>query len=203
MIIYAETNFLVEWTCRQEQTESCGILLQWSAERRIDLRIPAEAFTEAYTALQKKVNERRDVKERLERQARDFRRVNELREPAVLFEDASRALSLRSEQEDRRFTELAKHLRRDATIIPLDAAVLGLIEEFRSLGTVRGEGDLHIFASVMANLMSRNNAGDTAPSLFATRDRGFEVDAANFLRPFNCTLLTSYPAAVSRLRSLS
>lgn len=199
MIAYVETNFILELTYGQEQSESCEQLLALAVTGRLELRVPAYALVEARAAFRSKSADRLDLKERVEKEARQFARVRDLRGTAELIEQASNAMSGRSKEEEKRFTSVAETLRATATLLPLDARAIELTEHFRDLKVVEGEGDRLILASVIADLELRKSRNDSAPSLFITRDFDFDAAAPRALREFGCTLLTSYPAALARL----
>lgn len=62
-----------------------------------------------------------------------------------------------------------------------------------------GDGDLLNFASIIRDLDLRKSGGDAAPSVFITGDTDY-ANVRPFLQPYSCDLLTSYSAAVARLK---
>ena len=56
-----------------------------------------------------------------------------------------------------------------------------------------------IFAPIMSDLVLRKNAGDMSASVFITGDADF-ANVRHWLQPYSCDLLTSYSAAVARLK---
>jgi hypothetical protein len=58
MIVYIESNFVLEQALEQEQCESCEALIRIAGDRAIRILIPAFSLAEPHIALMHKGNER-------------------------------------------------------------------------------------------------------------------------------------------------
>lgn len=96
--------------------------------------------------------------------------------------------------------DVAQELFHVAKFVPLDFEALEHAYRLRELKALTGDADLFILASIIRDLDVRKSQGDTAPSLFVTGDADF-ANAKTYLQPYSCDLLTSYSAAVGRLKA--
>lgn len=204
VIVYAETNFVVELALGQEQCDSCRQIVEWAKELRIVLRIPVYALHEAQTALRRKVKDDAGLPlvKSIEQQIREFRRMRPFSQRVEALEAALTALSDVNERKIALLEAVIDDLASTVRYIPLIHDAIDLVRVFRGMKVLAGEGDLLIFASVMSELIERQRSGDNAPSLFLTRNtRDFTDHARDLLAQYSCDLFTSYDAAVGRLRS--
>ena len=199
MIVYIESNFVFELGLGRQEQHHCATLLEWSAARRIELRLPAFAIPESRQALRRRAADRLLAIRALKTQNEDARRHSSA--DIETYDSAERSLRAWTEREAAGITAMLVRLYRQVTFISLDLDTLTTAELFRAVKVLNGDGDLLMFASVVHDLEQRKRRGDTAPSLFVTGDTDFER-AKPYLRPYSCDLLTSYSAAVARLKGL-
>jgi hypothetical protein len=201
VIVYVETNFLFELATGRDKKDSCGLLLEWARQQQIHLRLPATALTEMRTALRRRAAIQLGVARDLGDQFRDVQRGRD-DEIARTYKAAETYLKATVKTEGNHLSVLTEELSRIAAIIPLDGDVLALSERFRALEVLTGDGDLLNFASIMRDLELQKFNGETAPSMFITGDADFG-NVRKHIRPYSCDLLTSYSAAVARLKGSS
>ena len=199
MIVYVETNFVCELGLARQEQRYCADLLRWCEEGRIDLRLPAFSIPEVRRAVRKRDEARLIAITALKKQRDDAKRHPAANSDTYALAEA--ALRAATEREAEQINSLIVGLYRQVKILPLDAEALSNVEVFRAVNLLRGDGDVFIFASVMRDLTLRRSTGDTAPSLFITGDTDFR-NTTHFLSVFSCDLLTSYSAAVARLKGL-
>ena len=197
MIVYVETNYLFELGLGRAQQESCRVLVNWCRAGRIGLRLPAFAIPEMHSAVRRRDGDRLDVIRGLKSQQGDARRHSADPSTYAIAEEGLRAWTLR---EGDQLKALALDLFRVATFLPLDFEALEITYRLRSLKVLTGDADLFILASIIRDLDVRKSQGDTSPSLFVTGDADF-ANAKTYLQPYSCDLLTSYSAAVGRLKA--
>lgn len=196
MIVYVETNFLFEFGLGRAQQESCRVLVAWCQTGRIELRLPTFAVPETLAALRRRERDRRDVIRGLKLQQSDARRHSA--DPST-YATAEEGLQAWTRREGVEVDRLTRELFRLAKFLPLDFDALGTSYLLRDLKVISGDADLFILGSIVQDLDRRKAAGDTAPSLFISGDADF-ADARHWLQPYSCDLLTSYSAAVARLK---
>ena len=203
MIVYAETNFILELTLGQEQCTSCRQLVNWAQGRQLDLRLPAYAFYESRAAILLKQEVRSKLKDAIDTQVEELGRTVPFGEFMEAFAPARATLSNITITETALLEEIIGALAACSSDIPLDRTAALDVTVFRDLRLIKGDADLIIFSCIAADLEKRFAAGDVAPSIFVTRNsRDFGRDAKGFLRKYACDVFTSYDAAVGRLRAL-
>jgi len=200
VIVYVETNFLLELALDREQAHSCRQLLDWSHDNWIEMRVPVYALAEGQSALVGLRTGRLKVIESLRSQARDLARMTRSETLARMCKEAAEALSASNEVDHASLNEVMREVGGTASFIPLSKAAVELAEIVRRQGAVKGHGDLMIFASILEDLSERGWTGTPDSALFVTRDQDFGDDASQWIRGYACELLNSYDAAVARLK---
>lgn len=199
MIVYLESNFVFELGLGRGEHGYCSELLRWCETGRIELRLPACVIPEVRGALRKRNADRFNAIRALNAQREDANRHSVSASDAQTYRLAEEALRAAGDREAEQINSLIAGLYRVVKIVALDDDVLRNVELYRAVKVLHGEGDVVVFASIMRDLESRKRLGDTAPSMFITFDSDFR-NTAFYLRPYSCDLLTSYSAAVARLK---
>lgn len=150
-----------------------------------------------HSAVRRRDSGRLDVIRGLKSQQGDARRHSADPSTYAIAEQGLRAWTIR---EGTQLNSLAEELFRVARFLPLDFKALDNAYFLRSLKVLTGDADLFILASIIRDLDLRKANGDTSPSLFITGDADF-TNAKTWLNPYSCDLLTSYSAAVGRLKA--
>jgi len=203
VIVYAETNFILELTLGQEQCTSCRQLVNWAKSRQLDLRLPAYAFYESRAAILLKQDVRSKLKAAMDTQVEELGRTAPFAEFVDAFDPGRVALSKITIGEAALLDEITADLEACTSSIPFDLTAALDVNVFRELNVIKGEADLIVFSSVAADLEKRMIAGDVAPSIFVTRNsRDFGRNAKGVFRKYACDLFTSYDSAVGRLRTI-
>jgi hypothetical protein len=203
VIVYAETNLILELTLGREQCDSCRQLLEWAKKQQIALRLPAYAFYEARQALRRKQQMRRTLTNDLAAEVTELGRMRPFANVVDPLVSAGAVLTNVTATESALLDDVAGELDACTSDIPFDRRASWDLEIFRMVRLLKGDGDLIILSCVMSDLEKRANSGDDARSIFVTRNsRDFRDELRPYLRARSCDLLTSYDAAVSRLRTL-
>ena len=74
MIVYVETNFILEMAFLQEEHESCEAILSYAREDKIDLAIPAFSIAEPYETWIRRHIRRSDLQRQLARELNEIAR---------------------------------------------------------------------------------------------------------------------------------
>jgi predicted nucleic acid-binding protein len=198
VIVYVESNFILEAATLQEEHQACMDLLQMSEQDDIRLVFPAFALAEPIQTVRRRHAERMVLQHGLNREisllSRSARYVDRLRQAAGVASilDESR----REEQE--RLDDVLLRTTAVAAVIPLDAAVLRRARELRA------EHDLHhADAVVLASVYVHLAGGSASHSIFLQRDRKdfLSPDITAGLASYGCRLLGSFAAGIGRLRA--
>ncbi len=202
MILYVETNFVLELAFLQEDHEHCEEIIGLAEGRAggLQLVIPAFSVGEAY---------HRQIRQEAERSALQGRIINALDDISRTRPYAERSMELRdvtsfleeSNREDRgRLDSVLKTLLSAAGVIPTTGAVI--VEAFH-LQRSRGLSppDALVYASVLSHLRSAAPQGAQG-SCFVTRDRDFtDDDIRADLEALGCKLLFKFEDAQGYVRS--
>ncbi|HEX8674121.1 MAG TPA: hypothetical protein VF710_19640 [Longimicrobium sp.] len=201
MIVYAESNFLLELAYLQEEHESCEEILALAESGRIRLLLPAFAVVEARMSVLRQARRRVEFNNWLEQQVRELARSKPYAGLAVKSRDVTSALLGSGDEERRRLDQVVERVHRIAHILPTTGEILdraSTVEDELSLSPQ----DAVVYASVAHNLqqdplpakvfLNRNSKDFGSPDMESELARG------------NCKLLGSFRAGRGFLvRSLS
>lgn len=127
MIVYIETNFVLELALEQEEWESCQELLTVSAAGTIALATPAFALVEPLETLVRRDKSRRELAERVRAELRQLGRSEFYRHDAPGHQALVELLIKSGDDELRRYMDTRSKLVELATIIPLNQEILASV----------------------------------------------------------------------------
>lgn len=199
MIVYIESNFVLELALLQEEHPSCDSIVSLAESRTIDLAIPAFSLLESYEVWRRRTGERTELYRRLNLEMRQLART----EPhAKTAEDLGNLVSIleRSGNEDRLRLDLTVSRILDcAVVIPLQGETARAAVQYQeSLDLSRQ--DSVVYASVIAHL----SATSPGPKCFLNRDRRdfSNPDVREGLRQYGCRLITRFDDGLSYINSV-
>jgi len=197
MIVYVETNFVVEFVFRQSEYDSCDALRQMAEEGEIELHIPALAVAEAADLIRKTHTARQalvtDLNKHLARSAH-------LQESVPSLEVLKLHIVESLATEEQLLWDLREFIRTRAVTVPYDREALDWSWFFDLTKAVQGRSDTMILGSIFADA-KRKHLGGTE-SIFVTKDRkDFSgPDVREHLKSAGCKLLFSFADSVAYLR---
>lgn len=199
MIVYIESNFVLELALLQEEHRSCESIVSLAESRRIDLAIPAFSLFEPYEVWRRRTGERTELYGRLIQEMGQLARtmtyaktVADLREPASIL--------VRSGDDDKRRLNLTLDRILDcAVVIPPQRQTLRDAIEFQGSLDLSPQ-DSVVYASVIAHVSSASSG----PKCFLNRDRkDFSIpDISEELGLYDCRLITRFAHGLSYINSL-
>src|SRR5262245_41718348 len=119
MIIYVESNFVLELAFLQEEHESCDTLLDMAEAHRIDLVLPAFSIGEPYERLARRVQRRDQLLHELRDEIRELSRSKPYKESPNELQKLTNLLLRSVEEEKRRLDDALKRILNAAEIIPV------------------------------------------------------------------------------------
>lgn len=180
MILYVETNFVLELAFEQEEHGSCRALLDLAKARpdgeELELVLPAFCVGEAYGRQIRRQRGREALHRRLLAELGELSRSAYHAGPSERIREATGLLVESAEEERGRLEGVLGELYDAATLVPHDEAVA---RDAHSQQARRGlePQDATVYASVLAHLRSMPAAAGPAPGelahCFVTRDRDF------------------------------
>ena len=203
MILYAETNFVLELAFEQEEHESCRGIVELAREGELELAVPAFCVGEAYGRQIRRQRDREELQRRLAKELGELSRspayagrLDEVREVTALLVESG-------EEERRRLEAILGEIYETATLIPLDEAVAREAQREQSRRGL-GPHDALVYASVLGHLHSPGADSRTGEEhgCFVTRDRDFaDEDVRADLEGLGCKLLFKFDTALRYVRS--
>ena len=196
MIVYVESNFLVELVFLQHESDSCETLRAMAESGKIELRVPSFAVVEAADLIRKTHNERQrlvtDLVSQVARSAHLHSSAEPLERLKLDFAESVRV-------EEQRLLSIRKFIRRHATIIPFDRDALDSSIFFHETEIVEGRADAWILASIIADAREVRDAG--GQSVFVTKDKKDfnKSELLPHLKAVRCKLLLSFADCVAFL----
>jgi predicted nucleic acid-binding protein len=212
LIVYVESNFVLEIALRQEEYHHCRTILNRCLDQRTRLAIPAFALVESYGTLAR----RHESRERLFRELRDeFRqlaRSGDYGRHTTAMNDATAVLAKSIEEEEERLSEVLGELLALASKIPLTGTVFGHADALKEQFKLRLP-DALMLASVMAHLNEQLDETFLAPrreserspppaleeSCFVSKDRKDfdDPDIRALLDSRGCKLMFRFESALN------
>ncbi|HEX8362984.1 MAG TPA: hypothetical protein VF613_22870 [Longimicrobium sp.] len=200
MIVYVESNFVLEIALLQEQHSACEALLELCAKGQIQILLPTFAMIEPFGALFRRRAERNRVKSRLDNVLRELGRTAPLSEPVrearVRMKDL---LGSSSDNELERWKAARARIASVAELIPFEERVL----QVAATSEVRlnlAPPDAVIYASVQSHL----NQTRPALSCFLNRNSmDFQNPAlVTELNSLGCKVLPAFDQGLSYVRGM-
>lgn len=199
MIVYAETNFVLEHALGQEQSESCEELLALAERGAIRLVVPAFSLVEARVHQRVSRQRRIRLREELDGEVRQLRRSTKHSSRVEELGGLTKHLIESVEEDAARLDSTLDRLERAARIIPLDAK---LASDARSIerDVDLSPQDALVLSAVLADLGSRT---ERAPTCFLNRNsRDFDDPGiAKRLADLGCRLILRFDDGLKHVMS--
>jgi predicted nucleic acid-binding protein len=189
MIVFAETNFLLELAYLQEEHESCEAILALAEADRIDLVLPAFCVAEARMTHLRQIKNRAEFHDTLSRQIRELSRSKPYSDVPARSRELISALVNSAEEERRRLHHALDRILATGRVVPMTAEVLLRADRAENEVDLSPQ-DAIVYASVMLEVdsdpstpkcfLNRNSRDFANPDIYAELGRG------------NCRLLPSF-----------
>jgi hypothetical protein len=151
MNVYIESNFVLEQALEQEQSESCGKLIELARTGAVHVLIPAFSLAEPHIALMHKGNERSRLIPELRKQLSELGRSRPYRTASSDFAELTALLIDSVESERTRLRAAADAIIDAAEIIPLNVDVFREAKGFQAAYDMSFQDSL-VLASVVRHL---------------------------------------------------
>ena len=199
MILYAESNLLLEVALAQEQAEAARGLIALAETGKVRLIVPILALVEPIWTLTRKHQERLDLWNRLDADIRQLGRSAHSQDVARSLMTGIQGVRDTAPEEDRLYDELLVRLVGVAEFANLDTGVLLGSDAVRDVYGL-GRLDALMLTSILVHLQA---ASPDEEKLFVSRDKkAFErPDILARLGTHRCTYVSSFDAAFQRLQS--
>ena len=155
MIVYVESNFILELAFTQDDAPSCEDVLDLAEGGAISLVLPAYCIAECYEALLRRSRDRSTLQDQVEREFRHLGRSQPYAQMAGHWRSVVGLLIQSGEEQTRRLEEVVIRTLGVADLVSID---LGLFTRARDLQHSHGlqPQDALIYASILTHLPSQS-----------------------------------------------
>ena len=165
IVIYIETNYILELAFSQEQAESCSRLLEISEQGKSRLIIPAFSIGECFDTLVRRGKQRKQLADTVSIELKQLARSLSYRGETEALDSITRLLIQSLEDDKKRLDETLERLLTIVEIIPLSKNIIANAVRFREQFGF-GYQDSLVYSSVMDHL----ELGTTIRSCFLNRN---------------------------------
>ncbi len=199
MIVYVESNFVLELALEQEESPAAQSILQLAEEKKIDLAFPALALYEPHWKIEQRSKERQQLHESIRKQLRELQRSGPHQYVAAGLESLLPDMLRVNKSETDNFEVALNRLLATGRSLDLTEA------RFRQSLTYRTRHDLSlqdsvIFAVIIADLQQHVSE---EVKCFISRDaRAFDdPDVKSELGHYQCRYLRSFRDGLGFIQS--
>ena len=197
MIVYVESNFVLELVLSQEQSLACEALVALADEGAIELAIPSYAFLEPEEKLVRRGRERKRLSDSLANELNQLTRSSHLSGVVTGLNDVPDVLLFASHEEQRRADEERLRLLGASTVLSVDGFVVR--EAFELSQRLRlSLPDATMLASVLADL--RRHPGTAACFLNRNAKDFSDPDIVSMLADLGCSAIFSFVDGLNYVR---
>jgi predicted nucleic acid-binding protein len=197
VIVYVETNFLLELAYLQERCDSCQLILDFAKAREITLALPSFSAAEARFALHRRTFERQQFQESLQKHIREISRSETFSGLDRQSKDIVAAFVSGSEETRERLEAAIEAVENHGILIPLTGEVIRM-SRFHELTYSLKPEDALVLASIRSH--AENNADRKC---FISQDSKAFDNRAVFdeLSGAGCKFISNFTDAVGYIRS--
>ncbi len=190
MIVYIESNFILELTFVQQEHLTCQKLLELAERNKIRLVIPAFSISEPYDTWYRKSTERKLFHDRLILESRTFSRSDLYRAFSDKADEVARMFISSIDEDKNRLDNTMQRVLGCADIIDASSSTIKEALQFQQLFGLESPDSI-IYASVVSDLSRRQ----AHPSCFLNKNsKDFSEGSGipEHLASFDCKLFTNF-----------
>ena len=189
MIVYVESNFILELAYLQEEHEICERILLLAEQQSVSLFLSGFCIGEPYGAWVGRYRRRARIHDDLTRELKELARSQPYTTSRDQFQEITKVLTISGGEEKQRLDATVLRVLDTSNVIPLDHAVLEAAIELQSTRDLEPQDSI-VYASVLAHLASET----TGSSCFITKNsKDFaNPDIEADLAQRQCILCTSF-----------
>lgn len=153
MIVYVESNFVLEIAFAQEESESCDSVLELAESGKINLYIPAISISEPYEVILRRSRNRVDLNNRLTVELNQLSRSRPYSEIADRSQEIVSLLISSGENEKLRLDSTLSRILDCAGVLPIEGITLRSAIEYQSSLNLSPQDSL-VYSAVVNHLES-------------------------------------------------
>ncbi len=198
MIVYVESNFVLELAFLQEEHESCSAILGLSESGKIRLVLPAFSIGEPYEAWVRRSKQRRDLHEQLRMAIHELSRSGPYHEASDEFRELTNLLIRSGEEEKHRLDDALEKILQNIEIIPIDLGIISDAITFQKSLDLSPQDSI-VYASILAHLAAES--GEFRCFITKNSKDFANPDIEDQLTSHGCKLLTKFVNGLGYIRS--
>jgi hypothetical protein len=192
MIVYVESNFVLEIALQQEQSVAANQILHFAEAGRIELAIPVFSLCEPYSTVASFALERGRAMRQLEALVNQVGRSVPYQSLASDIRASVGPVANIQHEEAQSLYAVAARILSAARVLPLGIDTLRLAQELQGIHELKPK-DAMVLAAIMLDL---NIQPAEAPKCFVSRDgKDFRAPARS-LSPLNCHFIADFADAL-------
>lgn len=199
MIVYVESNFILELVLLQDQYKSCENILELCQKGKIDLVLPAFCVAETFHTQVSKTRVREELSRKVTDEIRQLSRSKPYEEVISELGNIASFFLKVSEEQIARFHQTLDRTLKTAEIIPLDSKILSFADKLQSAHKFSTPQDSVVLASVLSHL-SKIAVGKKC---FLERDeKDFkDPDIVDILEKYDCKIFYRFDSGYQYIQS--
>ena len=155
MIVYVESNFIIETAYEQEQADACEEIIALAEAKKIVLAMPAFCLAEPYETSAHSVKARRALTERLNVEIRELSRSRAYQVVVTQFQGIGQFLVDSADEQKSRLDTTIQRMFHCATVIPLDQAAISHGFNIRAIHSLSPQ-DALIYGSIRESMQTES-----------------------------------------------
>jgi predicted nucleic acid-binding protein len=197
MIVYAESNFILELAFHQEEHESCLTLLSLAESNKIELVLPAFSIGESYEVWVRRSKRRKAAYDTLVKEVNELSRSKPYRHSNEKMAELNELLLNSPEEEKSELDNTLERILNLVELVPIGLNVIRAAITFQKTHDLSPQ-DAIVYASILEHKAKKREA-----SCFITKNSKdfFNPKIENELATYNCRLLTKFRHGVGYIRS--
>ena len=198
MIVYVESNFVLELAFLQEEHESCSVLLSLSESGHICLVLPAFSIGEPYEAWVRRSKQRRRLHEQLITAIHELSRSRPYQGSSDEFQELTNLLRRSGEEEKHRLDDTLERILQTVEVIPIGLSTIRPAITFQKSLELSPQDSI-VYASILDHLTT---ASEERRCFITKNSKDFaNPDIENELTAHHCQLLTKFADGLGYVRS--
>ena len=197
MIVYVESNFILEMAFAQEESQACESIITLAESGTIQLNIPAISVTEPYEVITRRTKSRLELSRQLGAELRQLSRSQTYSQIVERSRDVVSLLATSAEEEKQRLDETLTRILECSEVMPLDGATLRSAIAFQATLNLAPQDSI-VYAAVVNHL----NTAPREPKCFLNRDsRDFLIeDIDSQLTSLGCQLIPQFTQGLAYIQ---
>jgi predicted nucleic acid-binding protein len=166
MIVYTESNFVLQIALRQEEAEAAESILQYAEKGDVTLSIPEFALSEPFSTVSYRTVEWKRIADSLTRQLlTQLSRSQPRHTEAVSIQQLLESLAKMEQEDNNLLHSTVQRILKIGEILPLNTNVFQTALDYIARYGLRAQ-DAIIYASIITDLKSQpTKEGDNSPRL--------------------------------------